>query len=73
VFNEHSKENGFKRPHRPIEKKKPQNTGAVFWGLKKISRMQGESEADPTPFKACVIEMHRNIKKFHKIQIQIKG
>jgi hypothetical protein len=33
----------------PWIKKKPQNTGTVFWGLKKISRMQGESEADPTP------------------------
>jgi hypothetical protein len=34
-FYEHSKENGFKRPHGAVEKKKPQNTGVVFWGLKK--------------------------------------
>jgi hypothetical protein len=34
--------------------------------------MQGESEADPTPCKACVIEMHGDIKKFHKIQTPIR-
>jgi hypothetical protein len=49
LFNEHSKENGFKRPPAPWIKKKPQNTERHFGVLKKISRMQGESEADPTP------------------------